>query len=347
MDFIEKLPKSKGKDTIWVIIDRLSKYAHFIPLAHPFTASGLAQLFLDNIYKLHGAPANIISDRDPLFTSQFWREFLLRLGVQQHMSKAYHPQSDGQREVLNRCLEHYLRCFSWQQPHEWAQWLSLAERWYNTTYHSSTKMTPFEVMYGQPPPLHLPYLPQESAIESIDRSFSARETLLLQLKENLAVAINRMKQLADKHRSERHYQVGDWVFLKLQPHRQTSVAPRSYEKLSPRYYGPFHVAAKVGEVAYTLELPGSSRIHPTFHVSQLKRSPNSSVPILSLPDSMNGVASLREPYAILDLRVVPKYNRAVTQVLIHWSSELPEESMWEDWTEFSQRFPSFVSAINP
>lgn len=129
MDFIEKLPKSHGKEVIWVIIDRLSKYAHFIPLAHPCTASKLAEIFIQEIYKLHGAPSNIVSDRDPLFTSKFWSSFLQQLGVTQSLSTAYHPQSDGQSEALNRCLEHYLRAMTWQRPKEWASWLPLAEWW--------------------------------------------------------------------------------------------------------------------------------------------------------------------------------------------------------------------------
>lgn len=112
MNFVEGLPKSHGKDMIWVVVDRLSKYAHFIVLSHPITAPVLAQVFVDHIYKLHGALANIVSHRDPLFISTFWKEFLGHLGVEQNLSTAYHPQS----EVVNRCLENYLRAFTWQYP---------------------------------------------------------------------------------------------------------------------------------------------------------------------------------------------------------------------------------------
>ena len=109
MDFIDKLPNSYGKEAIWVVVDRLSKYAHFIPLSHPSSASTLAEIFIKEIYRLHGAPANTVSDRDPFFTSKFWSKFLHQLGVSQSLTTAYHPQSDGQSEVLNRCIEHYLR----------------------------------------------------------------------------------------------------------------------------------------------------------------------------------------------------------------------------------------------
>lgn len=162
MDFIKGLPNSKGKDVIWVVVDRLSEYAYFITLTHPISVVTLAQVFIDQIYKLHGASANIVSDRDPLFVSTFWREFLGQLGVTQSMSSAYHPQSDGQSEVLNRCLENYLRALAWQKPQEWCHWLSMAEWWYNTTFHSAINTNPYEVVYGQAPPLHLPYLPHES-----------------------------------------------------------------------------------------------------------------------------------------------------------------------------------------
>src|ERR1044072_1847164 len=114
MDFTDKLPTSHDTYATWVVIDRMSKYAHFIPLAHPYTASTLAEIFIKEVYRLHGAPANIVSNRDPLFTRKFWSSFLLQLGITQSLSTTYHPHPDGQSEVLNTCLEHYLRAMTWQ-----------------------------------------------------------------------------------------------------------------------------------------------------------------------------------------------------------------------------------------
>lgn len=151
LDFVEGLPKSKKFDTIMVVIEKLTKYAHFIPLTHPYTAMLVAQLFHNNIFKLHGLPQVIISDRDEIFTSNLWQELFKLSETTLNMSSSYHPQTDGQTERLNQCLETYLRCMIQSCPNKWSQWLALAEFWYNTTFHSSHGKTPFEVLYG-----HLP-----------------------------------------------------------------------------------------------------------------------------------------------------------------------------------------------
>ena len=124
MDFIEGLPKSEGRDTILVVVDRFTKYAHFMSLAHPFEATKIARVFLDHICKLHGIPQSMISDRDKIFTSQFWTELFTLLGVGLNLSTAYHPQTDGQTERVNQVLEMYLRCMTHLEPKRWNTWLS-------------------------------------------------------------------------------------------------------------------------------------------------------------------------------------------------------------------------------
>lgn len=152
MDLIESLPKSAGHDTILVIIDKYTKYAHFITLKHHFTASQVSQTLLDNVFKLYGPPTAVITDRDKIFTSNFWAELFKKLGTASRLSTAYHPQTDGQSERLNQCLEMYLRCLTYQRPNQWHKWLPMAEWWYNTNHHSSINMTPYFALYGRHPP---------------------------------------------------------------------------------------------------------------------------------------------------------------------------------------------------
>ena len=151
--FIEGLPKVGGKEVILVVVDRLSKYAHFIALGHPFTALTVAQLFLDNIYRLHGIPTSIVSNRDKIFLNTFWKELFRLLGTELRMSFAYHPQFDGQTEVVNKCLETYLQCMMGECPKDSLKWLPLVEWWYNTNYHIAINTTPYQAIYGQPTPV--------------------------------------------------------------------------------------------------------------------------------------------------------------------------------------------------
>jgi hypothetical protein len=152
MDFIEGLPTSNGNNVILVVVDRLTKFAHFLPLSHPYTVHKVDTLFLDNIFKLHGLPKVIVSDRDRIFTSKLWQELFSALKVDLHFSTAYHPESDGQTERVNQCLEQYLRTMAFQEPKKWSTWLTTAEWWYNSSYHTAIKTSPFEASYEYKPP---------------------------------------------------------------------------------------------------------------------------------------------------------------------------------------------------
>ncbi|GKE22498.1 retrotransposable element Tf2 [Tanacetum coccineum] len=342
MDFIDGLPMSKGRTVIMVIVDRLSKYSHFVPLTHPYTAIQVAQSFLDIIYRLHGLPKIIVSDRDAVFMSRFWKELFSLLQVQLHTSTAYHPQTDGQTEVVNRSLECYLRCMCGEKPKEWVNWIPLAEYWYNTSYHTTIKTTPYHVVYGQAPPDHITYTKGDSLVDAVDRSLSAREAAIDLLKFHIKRSQNRMKSLADKHRSDREFEEGVWVYLKLQPYRQATLRQGKQHKLSPKYFGPFLIMKKVGKVAYKLQLPSSSQIHPVFHVSQLKlyRGP---IPKSSsqLPQiSKDGLIS-EEPFAVLDRKMAKKGNTAVVYVLIQWINGTAADATWETYESIAERFPHF------
>ncbi|KAJ8617731.1 hypothetical protein MRB53_013917 [Persea americana] len=246
---------------------------------------------MENVFKLHGMPSAIVCDRDVVFTSSFWKELFRLHGTDILMSSAYHPQTDGQTERVNHCIETYLRCFSSTQPKQRKRWLAWGEWSYNAAFHEAIKMTPFEAVYGYSPPSIETYVRGttnahhvEQDAHHVEQELLTRDRILRLLRENLSVAQPRMKAQVDKQRSERSFEVGDFVYLRLQPHRQSLVAIRSFTKLAPRYYGPYRILDRIGPVAYKLELPTSSRIHPVFHVSCLKKKLGySAVPSTTLP----------------------------------------------------------------
>jgi hypothetical protein len=169
-------------------------------------------------------------------------------------------------------LETFLRGFASACPKSWSSWLSLAEFWYNTSFHSAIGRSPFEAMYGRPP-RHLGLsVPKPAASPSLTQWLQDRKVVTDLIKQHLNRAATRMKWQADKNRSERQFSEGDWIFLKLQPYIQSSLAPRANQKLAFKFFGPFKVLQRFGSVAYKLDLPQSSLVHPVFHVSQLKQA---------------------------------------------------------------------------
>lgn len=178
MDFITHLPVVQGKTVIWVVVDRLSKYAHFIALPTNFSATTIAPIFLAKIYRLHGMPKTIVSDCDCVFVSKFFQELFKLNGTKLCFNSAYHPPTDGQTEVLNRVLETYLRCFVCDSPKLWLQFLHLAEYWYNSSYQSAIRMSPFEALYGRAPPGMKQFTVGSTTVASLDESLAKRHRVL-------------------------------------------------------------------------------------------------------------------------------------------------------------------------
>lgn len=342
IDFITGLPKSRGYEAILVVVDRLSKYSHFILLKHPYTAKTIAEIFVKEVIRLHGIPMSIVSDRDPLFISHFWREIFKLQGTSLKMSSSYHPETDGQTEVINRCLESYLRCFVAEQPKTWSYWVSWAEYWYNTTYHESIGKTPFEVVYGRQPPKLIRFLSNETKVAAVALELQERDEALSQLKAHLLRAQQQMKTYADKKRRDVKFEVGEWVFLKLRPHRQQSVVKRINQKLAARFYGPFKIIKKIGAVAYKLQLPDQSKIHPIFHVSLLKKAVGEYHVQNELPKDLEVIMDEEiYPVRVLGTRIIMKNGSSVPQSLIQWKDKSIDDVTWEDDVVIRGQFPKF------
>ena len=345
MDVIDGLPPSQGYTIIMAVVDRLSKCSHFIPLKRPYTALTVAKAFVWEIVRLHGVPTSIVSDRDRVFLSSFWKSLFQLQGCTLSMSSSYHPQTDGQTEVVNRVLEQYLRCFTHEQPKKWIDWLPWADYSYNTATHSSTKVSPFEFVYGVPPPSLLSYIPGTTKVQAVDDFLCSREEILRDLCQNLIVACDRMKSQADQHRRDIVYEVGDYVYLKLQPYRQHSVVFRGSLKLAPRFFGPYKILARVGPVAYRLQLPVGSQIHDVFHVSLLKKRVGSVHSSPTLPPTSDDFTILPQPEAILDTHIIRKGKyRPKTEILVKWAGAPKEDATWENQWRFNRQYPDFLLA---
>ncbi|KAF3654896.1 hypothetical protein FXO38_14919 [Capsicum annuum] len=303
MDFIDGLPKSQGFKVILVVVDRLSKYGHFMPLSILILLNLLLRCDVQELFNLQG--------------------------VMLYTSTAYDPQSDGQTEALNRCLETYLRCYCNDDPSAWVTCLPIAEYWYNTCFHSAIQTTPYEVLYGRHPPLHLPYLPGESASTELDTTLINRELKLQLLKHHLLRAQHRMKQQSNAHRSDRSFNVGDWVYFKVQPYRQTTISHYPSHKLAAKYYGLFQIIKSAGLVAYTLLLPSSVKMHPTVYVSLLKKcyAVPSTISLPPIVDLAN--PNCPTPEDVVQKRLVKKGNKAVAQVLVKWFDLPADVATWE------------------
>lgn len=221
-------------------------------------------------------------------------------------------------------------------------WMPWAEYWFNTTYHGSTRMSPFEAVYGRQPPKIVQVVQGEVKMEAVQKDLMERDEVLRQLKTHLLRAQDRMRVQANKHRRERNFEVGDLVFLKLKQNRQHSVMSRVSPKLSAKYYGPFEVVERIGEVAYRLNLPPSSKIHPVFHVSLLKKAVGKYKVEEVLPTGLeDDRAELMIPELILAARSNTKRGETKKQVLVQWKGKLAEEATWEDEVTIRSQFPDF------
>ncbi|GKB54931.1 ty3-gypsy retrotransposon protein [Tanacetum coccineum] len=301
--------------------------------------------FLVMPFGLTNAPSTFQATMNRLFApylNKFWKQLFLLSGTQLNHSTAYHPQTDGQTEVVNRGLKQYLRAMVTTRSQRWVRFLPWAEYCYNTSYHSSIRMSPFQALYGRLPLTMVPYPPGTSKVAAVDELLVERDKLLQQLKDNLLAAKHRMEQKANRKRREVEFQVGDWVLVKLQPYRQLTLAKRLSNKLAKRYYGPYEVTERIGNVAYRLALPTSSKIHPVFHVSILKAFLGDRTKVVaSLPDEFHDGQPVERPLGVSHMREILHNGSPKRQILVQWDGSSPEESTWEWVTEFQSAYPDY------
>lgn len=270
MDLIGPLPQTAaGHTAILTVVDRLTKMGHFIPTVMTVNAVKMADLFVENVFRLHGMPSVIISDRDPRFTSNFWQSFMDTLGTTLKLSTAYHPQTDGQAERHNRTIEDMLRAFVDQNKQDnWDKLLAPLEFAYNNSVNVSTQYTPFYMVYGEHPLTPVALLnPTESSVPKVEELVAKVRETIVQAKRNLAVAQQRQQQSANRSRRHEEFHVGDEVLLSTSNigHMPSSM------KLTTKFIGPFPIIEKVGDLAYKLALPAEYRMHDTVNVTSLKK----------------------------------------------------------------------------
>ena len=337
MDFIEGLPCVNSKSVILTVVDRLSKYAHFIPLGHPYSASSVARAFFDEVVRLHGIPSSIVSDRDSVFTSNFWKELFKLCNVQLNMSSAFYPQSDGQSEVANKVIAMYLRCLTGDRPRQWLRWLPWAEYCFNTAYHTALKDTPFNLVYGRAPPSLRSYEKGDARVPAVEQTLLERDQFLHDVRERLLQAQEHAKLYYDSNHRAVAFGEGDWVWLRLLHRPAASVPTHRTGKLAPKFYGPYKVMARIGEVAYKLELPAGAKIHNVFNVGVLKpfrgTPPDATPP---LPTLLHGRV-LPKPLKVVRSRRA----RNAWEILVQWEGLPSSDATWEKVSDFKVKYPEF------
>lgn len=340
VDFIVKLPTSDGWDSIMVVVDHFSKTAHFIPAWETWDAAKVATAFVSSVFRLHGLPDRIVSDRGSSFMSRFWKEVQRLLCISPAPSTAFHPATDGQVERVNAILEDFLRQFVNIRQDDWVLWLPIAELSYNNTPSSSTSTSPFFACHGFHPRFNS--LTVSSTVPRADlwiRQLQAIQDrlvdMLAQAKRSQAKFYNAGRRVADV------FSQGDLVWLS----RRNLKTSRPFSKLDVRRVGPFPVDHMVGTNTVKLLLPAEyRRLHPVFDISLIKRyippvdvSRDTDLPILTeLADGLS---------AAHGIRAVLAFWRSVTgadEYLVRFGSE---SGLDDAWTPLSAIPPSIFPLL--
>nr|GEW25671.1 putative reverse transcriptase domain-containing protein [Tanacetum cinerariifolium] len=350
MDFITKLPKTTNSyNTIWVIIDRLTKSAHFLPIRENDPMEKLMKLYMKEVVTRHGVHVFIIFDRDGRFTSLLWQALHKALGTRLDMSTTYHPETSGQSERTIQTLEDLLRACVIDFGKSWDRHLPLVEFSYNNSYHTIIKAAPFEALYRRKCRSLVCWAEVGDAQLTGPKIIHETTKKIIQIKSRIQAARDQQKSYADLKHKPTDFQVGDRVMLKVSPWKGV-VRFGKQGKLNPRYIRPLKVLSKVEDVSYRLELPQQlSRVHNTFHVLNLKKCLSDEslvIPLdeLCIDDKLHFV---EEPVEIMDREIKQLKRSRIPIIKVRWNSKRGPEFTWEREDQFKKKYPYLFTKTAP
>ena len=326
MDFITNLPTSKGHDSILVVCNRFSKMSHFVAMTEKTIAEGLVRLFRDNVWKLHGLPKSVISDRGPQFAAEMTKKLNKMLGIETKLSMAYHPETDGQTERTNQELEQYLRMYVNHRQNNWAKWLATAEFAFNNKVHTATKMSPFQVNYGREPRMGFDIRKKgknekaEELVREMKEKHEEARAALVRSQEEMKRQANRSRKEAEE------YRVGDKVLISTKDFLM-ELRKRATKKLTEKFIGPYVVKKIVSENTVELELLAVLRIHPVVNVRRIVKYKEQIEGQKKIPPPPVEVAGKKE-YEVEEI-LDKRERRGKTKYLVKWKGYTAEENTWE------------------
>ena len=342
MDFVFGFPRTaRGQNAVWVIVDRLTKSAHFLGMKTTDTTETLSQLYIHEVVRLHRVPFSIVLDRDSRFVARFWQSLQQAMGTKLHFSTTFHLQTDGQSERVIQVVEDMLRACMLDFKGNWSNHLPLVEFTYNNSYHESIGMAPYEALYGRP--CRSPTCWLEAGESSLFGSEIVRETIekIQLIRERLRTMQSRQKSYVDRRRRPLEFQEVDYVFHKVSPKKGVFRFGKK-GKLAPRYIGPFEVIKVVSKAAYQLQLPAQlSEVHDVFHVSMLRKCLSDATPVVNLEDIevQDGVTYEEQPVRILDTKEKVLRNKIIRLVKVLWQHHGVEEATLEPKLEIREKYP--------
>lgn len=326
MDFVTGFPpvwhRGEVVDAVWVIVDRLTKMARYVPCSKKTTASDLATLFLHEIVRCYGTPTGIVSDRGSVFTSHFWADFCHACKIERRLSTAFHPQTDGQTERQNQTLEQYLRMYADEDQQNWASLLPLAEFAYNNSVHKTTGSSPFFALMGYHPEIGNKASPRCRVPSAEERAKEAARAQR-RAKERWEKAQEYQERYFNKHHRSQEFKIDDLVMLSTKHLRRQQPSA----KLTPQWIGPFRVQDIIGRQAYKLILPTDMKIHPVIHTSRLKPYEVREGEMPPLPTSLPLVEEGDELQYEVE-RIIDVKGRRRCEYLIKWKDWPDEYNQW-------------------